>query len=239
VRADDPAYVADQYATEDGLLARSTIYGPAPFDARDIVVEEIARLDHPRVLEVGCGWGELAARLEREAYATVSGVDLSPRMVELARERGVDAVVGDVRELEHPDGSFDAVLAAWMLYHVPDLDRALSTIARVLQPGGILVATTNASNDFSELWDLVGRDLSDRELTFRSENGTEHLQRHFERVRRRDLNGSVTFADAAAIRSYVGSTARGRALLDEMDERELDRTLEATKRVSIFVAEKA
>jgi SAM-dependent methyltransferase len=239
VRADDPAYVADQYATEDGLLARSTIYGPAPFDARDIVVEEIARLDHPRVLEVGCGWGELAARLEGEAHANVAGLDLSPRMVELARRRGVDAVVGDVQELEHPDGSFDAVVAAWMLYHVPDLHRALAAIARVLRPGGILVATTNASDDFSELWELVGRDLSDRQLTFRSENGAEHLQRHFARVRRRDLTGPVMFADGAAIRSYVGSTARGRALLEAMDERELGGPLEATKRVSVFVAEKS
>lgn len=239
MRADDAAYVADQYATEDGLVARSTIYGPAPFDARDIVVEEIARLDSPRVLEVGCGWGELARRLEREAIASVTAVDLSPRMVELARQRGVDAVVGDVQELEHPDESFDAVVAAWMLYHVPNLDRALSAIARVLRPEGVLVATTNASDDFAELWDLVGRDLSDRALTFRSENGESHLRRHFVRVRRRDLSGPVTFEDGAAIRSYVGSTTRGRALLEAMDERDLDRRLVATKRVSVFVAEKA
>lgn len=238
MRADDPRYVAEQYATEEGLAARSTIYGPAPFDARDVVVEEIARLDRPRVLEVGCGWGELAARLELEAEASVVGVDLSPRMVELARQRGVDAIVGDVQELEYPDGSFDAVVAAWMLYHVPDLDRALGEIARVLRTGGLLVATTNASDDFVELWELVGRDLSDRDLTFRSENGAEHLQRHFARVRRRDISGPVTFPDGAAIRSYVGSTARGRALLEAMDDRELDRELEATKRVSVFVAEK-
>jgi hypothetical protein len=49
----------------------------------------------------------------------------------------------------------------------------------------------------------------------------------------------VTFADGAAIRSYVGSTTRGRALLEEMDDSALDRTLEATKRVTVFVAEKA
>ena len=239
MRADDPAYVADQYATEDGLVARSTIYGPAPFDARDIVVEEIARLDQPRVLEVGCGWGDLAVRLEREANASVAALDLSPRMVELANERGVDAVVGDVQALDHPNDSFDAVVAAWMLYHVPDLDRALGEIARVLRPGGVLVATTNASDDFAELWQLVGRDLSDRELTFRTENGAEHLSRHFAQVRRRDLSGPVVFADGDAIRSYVGSTARGRSLLEAMEPRQLDRSVEATKRVSVFVAEKA
>jgi ubiquinone/menaquinone biosynthesis C-methylase UbiE len=136
VRADDPAYVSEQYATEDGLAARSSIYGGGPFDARDRVVDEIARLERPRVLEVGCGWGELAVRLTREAGATVVALDQSPRMVELARERGVDAVVGDVQSLEHADGSFDAVVVAWMLYHVPDLARALGEIVRVLRPGG-------------------------------------------------------------------------------------------------------
>ena len=44
-------------------------------------------------------------------------------MVELARARGVDARVGDVQELPFADGAFDCVVAAWMLYHVPDLDR--------------------------------------------------------------------------------------------------------------------
>ncbi len=44
-------------------------------------------------------------------------------MVELTRARGVEAVVGDVQDLPFADGQFDCVVAAWMLYHVPDLDR--------------------------------------------------------------------------------------------------------------------
>ena len=44
-------------------------------------------------------------------------------MVELARARGVDARVGDVQALPFEDESFDAALAAWMLYHVPDVER--------------------------------------------------------------------------------------------------------------------
>ena len=62
-------------------------------------------------------------------------VDVSPRMVELARARGVDARVGDVQELPFDDGSFDCAVAAWMLFHVPDLDRGLAELARVLRPG--------------------------------------------------------------------------------------------------------
>src|SRR4029078_7030536 len=94
--------------------------------------------------------------MQRDLAATVSFVDVSPRMVELARARGVDAQVGDVQELPFADGSFDVAVAAWMLYHVPHLDRGLSELARVLRPGGILVAVTNSRYHLLELRELVG-----------------------------------------------------------------------------------
>ena len=65
-------------------------------------------------------------------------------MVELTGRAASSAVVGDVQELPFADGIFDCAVAAWMLYHVPDLDRALRELARVLRPGGRLVAVTNS-----------------------------------------------------------------------------------------------
>lgn len=233
MRSDDPGLVAAQYATEAGLEARASVYGGG-FDARDVVVARLRAVCPASVLEVGCGWGELAARITRETGADVTAIDLSPRMVELARERGVDARVGDVQELPFEGGSFDAVVAAWMLYHVPDLDGAIAEVARVLRPGGIAVAVTNGARDLAELWALVGRDLAERPLTFRAENGARHLAAHFARVERVDLEGAVVFADADAIRSYVGSSISGSALVDRVPA--LMEPLVATKRVTVFVA---
>ena len=106
----DPRYVRAQYATEDGLLARKSIYyessGP---DARDVVFSAIAETDPDDVLEVGCGEGELAERIARELSAKIVAVDQSERMVALARERGVDAEIGDAQELPFDDASFDVV----------------------------------------------------------------------------------------------------------------------------------
>ena len=164
-------------------------------------------------------------------------VDTSARMVELATERGVDAVVGDVQELPFADDSFDAAVAAWMLYHVPDLDRGLAELARVLRPGGSLIAVTNGANDFEELWSLVGRDTTARALTFRVENGEEHLRRHFADVERRDLVTPVSFPDSETMRRYVGSSELGRALVDNVPE--LEEPFVATKVIGVFVAEKA
>jgi SAM-dependent methyltransferase len=234
VRSDDPVAVREQYATEDGLAARASIYGGEGVDARDVIVDVLRPLRPGCLLEVGCGWGELAARMAAELGCTVVAIDQSPRMVELARERGVDARVGDVQELEFGDAAFDALVAAWMLYHVPDLDRGLAECARVLRPGGALVAVTNAAADFAELWELVGRDTSARLLTFRAENGEEALRRHFDGVVRRDVTSEVTFADADAVRRYVGSSIVGREYVDNVPE--LHEPFVARKLITVFVA---
>jgi SAM-dependent methyltransferase len=91
-----------------------------------------------------------------------------------------------------------------MLFHVADLDRALAELARVLRPGGRLVAVTNALDHVRELWGLAGRETSMRTVTFRSENGEAALRRHFASVERRDVRSCVTMDDDA-VRSYAGS----------------------------------
>lgn len=234
----DPAVVREQYATEAGLAARKAIYteitGP---DARELVFEAVAEVERGSVLEVGCGEGELAERVQRELGTEVVAVDQSERMVELARARGIDARLGDVQELPFADGSFDVAVAAWMLYHAPDLDRAVAELARVLRPGGRLVAATNASDHLHEMLSLAGLARAFDDLSFRAENGAEALERHFARVEMRDASGTVRFRDAEQIRSYLRSSAR---LADGADRvPELTEPLVARRRPVVFVAEKA
>ncbi len=96
------------------------------------------------VLDAGCGSGPLAEAL-RAKGAIVSGFDLSPDMVELARERlGADA---DVRvadlgaPLPYPDDTFDLVVASLSLHYVEDWASALAELRRVLRPGGRLTVS--------------------------------------------------------------------------------------------------
>ena len=121
-RAEDEATVRDEYL---GLL------GVAPGD---------------RVLDVGCGSGVVTRTLARRVApgGCAVGVDASSALLavarELANEAGLSRLIelreGDCRALPFPDASFDAVLAATVLTHVPDAGRALAEMVRVTRAGG-------------------------------------------------------------------------------------------------------
>jgi SAM-dependent methyltransferase len=203
---DDPALVRAEYASERGLEGRKAAYrfadGP---DARRITIDAVLEARPRRILDVGCGTGDLAERIARESGADVVAVDLSPRMVELTAARGIDARVGDAQELPYADGAFDCALAAWMLYHVPDVGRALGELARVLRPGGRLVAVTNSNDHLRELRELVGRPRPS--WTFSAEDAEEQLRRSFARVERREAYGWIRFPGPAEVREYLDATS--------------------------------
>ncbi len=179
--------------------------------------------------------GEFAERLARDGGIAVTAIDLSPRMVELSRARGVDAIIGDVQELPFADGEFDVAVANWVLYHVPDVDRALAEIARVLEPQGHLVAATVGSANMRELWDLVGGPVS-VERSFDARTGKDRLRRHFDSVEQRDVEGTLVFPDADAVRHFVSMTMTRAHLADRVPD--IDQPLRTQSRHTIFVAHK-
>ncbi len=233
---DETAFVREQYATEDRLRARKAAYRNAEGDdPREFAFQAVAEARPRRVLEVGGGEGELAERIVNELGAEVVGIDQSQRMVEIQHSRGIDARVGDVQELPFADAEFDVAIAAWMLYHVPDLDRGLAELARVLKPGGRLVAVTNGIDHLQELWDLARRAASVGRFTFRSENGEESLRRHFADVQRKDAHG-WTVMDDETIRRFAESWDDLGSLVNLEPGSE---PLRVRRHSSVFVAHKA
>ena len=110
--------------------------------------ETLARLrmgPEDRVLDIGCGTGELLCRLAaRYPRSHLAGLDPVPEMLEVARSKVSDAVelrVGWANELPWPDGSFDMVVSCNMFHYITHPVAAIREMERVLRPGGRIVIT--------------------------------------------------------------------------------------------------
>lgn len=125
-------------------------------------VAERATLSGARVLDVGCGGGLLCESLARSG-AHVTGIDLAPGMIEVARlhaaEEGLQIdyrhIAADEVAATEP-GSFDVVTCMEMLEHVPDPARMTATLAALVRPGGALFVSTINRNLKSFLLAIVG-----------------------------------------------------------------------------------
>jgi SAM-dependent methyltransferase len=98
-----------------------------------------------RVLDAGCGSGQLAAWLAGQG-ADVTGIDAAPAMVRLAAARvpgGTFAVADLTAPLALADGAFDLVVSSLVLHYLRDWVAPLRELRRVLRPGGALVASTH------------------------------------------------------------------------------------------------
>ena len=108
------------------------------------VVERVAIAEGERVLDIGCGAGNNATIPAAKAGAKVTGLDLTPELLEAARENAAEAgveiewVEGDAEQLPFEDDSFDVVISTVGIMFAPDHKLAASEAARVLRPGGRL-----------------------------------------------------------------------------------------------------
>jgi ubiquinone/menaquinone biosynthesis C-methylase UbiE len=131
--------VAESYAE----LLRDSLERAATERAALAMFAELVRGDGGGpVLDAGCGTGRLTAVLDRLGLE-VSGVDLSPGMVEVARREhpGHRYEVGSMTDLDVPDASLAGVVAWSTLIHVPEdeVPRVLAEFHRVLRPGGVVL----------------------------------------------------------------------------------------------------
>ena len=159
----DPNYlIKDQYRDASNLNARIEIhrrFSTNPYGWTRWLFDIIGAAAGPDVLELGCGpaglWAQNLSRVPADWRITLT--DFSPGMVTEAQRTLGDAAgrfrfeVVDAQSIPFDDDSFDTVIANHMLYHVPDLNKALAEIHRVLRPGGRLYASTIGREHMREL----------------------------------------------------------------------------------------
>lgn len=101
-----------------------------------------------RVLDIGCGTGRLTIPLQQMTHAQVYGLDLSPEMLEQAKQKkgaqNIHWILGDAQILPFPEKFFDCTFMCLVLHHIEDKAKAIREIYRVLKPGGrSLIWTTS------------------------------------------------------------------------------------------------
>ncbi len=232
---------ADNYRTSDNFRARTALHhylveAPDP-------PPPLGWFDWPpgaRVLDVGCGTG-IWLRAAHAHGARVVGLDLSDAMLAASREAVPDAsfVHASATSLPFACGSFAAVLALWMLYHVEDKPAALRGFREVLAPGGHVIAGTNADdtggNHLDELaCDAIGDVVGARPqrwfpvLDFNAENGADILGEVFDHVETNRYQSRFEVTDADAVTGYVASMTT--VLTDRYDGIDVDAVLAAVQR---------
>ncbi len=221
----NPGYLkTQQYNTSDKLSARIRLHqnysttDESPISGTfDLMLEYLP--ENAKILEVGTGrgdlWKENASRIPEGWDMTLT--DLSAGMIadqkaylgDLARVMNYEVV--NAVDIPYADNSFDAVVANYMLYHVPDRVKAIAEIRRVLKPDGTLFATTNGANHMKLIF-TIARDVSEitREETvvaetFSLQNGLAQLMQEFTDIRMIRFNNNLWIPEARPVLDYIAS----------------------------------
>ncbi len=156
----DPKFVAKQYETDQHLQTRIRTHQLYSLGTNlEDGVDAVLKLESGEsLLDIGTGPGNFPSRLRLGGHTgRLVGIDFSSGMLEVARVQtnAVEWLQANAMELPFPDSSFDVVTARHMLYHVPDMNKALQETKRVLKPGGRFMAVTNDDGYMLEFWEAV------------------------------------------------------------------------------------
>ncbi len=221
----DKKVVHNQYATSARLETRISIHekysrNKQPFGAW--IVSHYDLQPGEKVLELGCGTGSMWQGVILPEGCHVTLTDLSAGMLETARQNTAhlhaDYAVCDAMALPYEDNAFDVVIANMMLYHVPDIARALQEIRRVLKPEGrFFAATTGEHGAVEAVLDMLHLPCSVNHR-FTLQNGTAQLQEHFADVRIICRDDALDITDLADLITYLRSMQGMTVLADIPDE---------------------
>ena len=137
------------------------------------ILKAIGSVKDKTVLDLGCGFGDLASRLSRRGAKKIIGIDNSKAMIQLATEQNIKKCafqVGDMnKKLPFKDNSFDMVVSSLAFHYVKNLKGLYKEIHRVLKKDGILVFTTG-----HPIFDLINQS-PDKIIGFKGPKGKRKI----------------------------------------------------------------
>lgn len=222
--------VREQYKNDKNLKIRTNLhsYNTNKVDWDKWCFNNISFVENAKVLELGCGTGEFWRKnidnLDKNLNICIS--DFSESMLKIAKANLKDIKLKfkfkeiNAENIPFKDNTFDIIIAQHMIYFVPNMDKALKEIKRVLRPGGKLYVTANSKYSMLELNELLedfspksGLNSNGYSTRFELENGKEILGKHFKNIHVNILNGKIIIDNPNPIVSYKASTIQGEKIL--------------------------
>jgi len=221
------SHVREMYQEKDTLSIRMNFhkqYSTNHYGWSNWLFDQYDFQENDKILEAGCGngwhWRGKTNKLPSAMHAILT--DLSPLMLKNAR----DSVNGDnrftfaemdIQRIPFADGSFNAVIANHMLYHVPDRPKALAEVRRVLKPDAVFYAATMGENNMREMDEIffefeakyghVIRFSHPAKVPFQLQNGASLLSGFFDTVEMREYMDYFVVTDPAALFEYINSVS--------------------------------
>ncbi len=254
--SNDAAAVKEQYATSKGLDIRITFHDKYSTNKQGYgnwLVSNYDISEGMNVLELGCGTGtiwighdDLVADCGRLVLT-----DLSEGMLQTAKDNlgvkdNVEYRIEDIQDISFDDDSFDVVIANAMLYHVPNLNKGLREVRRVLRNGGVFYCGTLGEENFTdrlaEWFRLDGEEFNPNH-NFTMQNGAAKLHESFGDVSSIIYDDSLCITEIEDLVEYLRSLSSFKAVLDLPEQKIRDiladhmkgGTIELPKEYGMFI----
>jgi len=235
--------VKEQYSTAENFNLRCSLhsYNINKIDWSEWCFNQMHFPKKARILELGCGtgafWSKNSNFLSDDWKIILT--DLSSGMLHNTKENLKETVHNftyeeiDAQNLPYEDESFDVIIANSMLYFVPDIEKALSEIKRVLVKDGTFYATTSSRQSMWELNELVKNfdaklGLHDNGMCYRFnlEEGYLLLKKFFDEINTEVFEGKIIVDQVEPIVNYKASTIKGSSVLVGEKKQEFSKYIE-------------
>lgn len=217
-RMNDSESVQAQYADARNLNIRISLHAKYSVNKQGFgnwIREQYQFFDGCQILELGCGNGSIWDG-HIDSIGTGSNLilsDFSEGMVKETEERfpnfpNVSFRRIDIQQIPYPNESFDFVIANMMLYHVPNLNQALTEVARVLKPNGFFYSATFGENGIQRYLMNTLQEYGyhqNRNHSFTLQNGKDILFKYFKHVVKREYPDALEITDTNDWIDYIYS----------------------------------
>lgn len=249
--------VKKQYGTSNNLNTRISIHSKYSKNKQGFhnwIISHYEIKDGFKILELGCGTGdmwvgqeEMIGKAERIILSDFSEGMLTQAKEKIGDYKNIEYQVIDIQNIPYEDGEFDVVIGNMMLYHVPDLDKGLAEVRRVLKDGGKFYCATfgvngimNYVNKALEAY-VKGAEVNEN---FTLQNGEGKLGKHFGSVEKCVYDDALLVTDVDDMVDYIYSLSGMSGLQnipretikEELTKRMVDGVLTVPKEYGMFIA---